>query len=96
MATLKDIQTLADELTQVAPPPIRPIGVNFVGTNGRWKAETVGSGLYALRAEYDLANGETVTIKMNDEIVGFPSTIVPAIKFSIMVANSSKFFWSIR
>jgi hypothetical protein len=96
MATLKDIQILADELTQVAPPPARPKGVNFVGANGRWKAETVGSGLYALRAEYDLADGETITIRMDDEMVGFPSTIIPAIKFSIMLASCNQFFWSIR
>jgi hypothetical protein len=96
MTTLKEIQILADELTQVSPPPARPKGANFVGTNARWKAETVGGGMYALRAEYDLANNEVVVMKINDEIVGFPSALVSAIKFSIMLASCNKYFWSLR
>ena len=96
MATLKDIQILADELTQVSPPPARPKGVNFIGTNGRWKVETVGTGMYALRAEYDLADGEVVVVKINDEIVGFPSALVSAIKFAIMLSSCDKYFWSVR
>jgi hypothetical protein len=96
MATLKDIQILADELTQLSPPPARPKGVNFIGTNGRWKVETVGTGMYALRAEYDLADGEVVVVRINDEILGFASALVSAIKFSIMLSSCDKYFWSAR
>lgn len=96
MATLKEIQILADELTELAPPPTRPKGVNFFGTNGRWKVEAVGTGMYALRAEYDLADGEVVVVKINDEIIGFPSALVSAIKFAIMLASCNKYFWSVR
>lgn len=96
MATLKDIQILADELTQISPPPTRPKGVNFVGSNGRWKVETVGTGMYALRAEYDLADGEVVVVRMNDEIIGFPTALVSAIKFAIMLASCETYYWSIR
>ena len=96
MATLKEIQILADELTQVSPPPARPKGANFIGTNGRWKVETVGTGMYALRAEYDLADGEVVVVKITDEIIGFASAFVSAIKFAIMLASCDKYYWSIR
>lgn len=96
MATLKEMQILADELTQVSPPPTRPKGVNFIGTNGRWKVETVGTGMYALRAQFDLADGEVVIVRIQDEIIGFPSALISAMKFAIMLASCDKFLWAVR
>lgn len=94
MATLNELQILADELTQISPPPKQPKGVNFIAENdGRWVIERTGAGMYAVRAEYKLAD-ETRTIKMEHEMTGYPNSLMSALKFAIMISTSSTFFWS--
>ena len=95
MATLNDLQILADELTQVSPPPQQPKGVNFIAEqNGRWVIVRTGAGMYAVRAEYKLADDDTRTIKMEHEMTGYPNSLVSALKFATMIASASTFYWS--
>lgn len=95
MATLNDLQILADELTQVSPPPQQPKGVNFISeNNGRWVIERTGAGMYAVRAEYKLADDDTRTIKIEHEMTGYPNSLVSALKFAIMIGNAQTHYWS--
>ena len=95
MATLNDLQILADELTQISPPPKQPKGVNFIAeNNGRWVIVRTGAGMYAVRAEYTLLDQVARTIKMEHEMTGYPNSLVSALKFAIMIASASTFFWS--
>lgn len=95
MATLNDIQILADELTLVSPPPAKPKGVNFTPTgNGRWIVQRTGAGMFALRAEYPISQNETCVIKIDSEITGYPNALISALKFAIMIAKSSTYFWA--
>ena len=95
MATLNDLQILADELTQVSPPPQQPKGANFIAQNsGRWVIARTGAGMYAVRAEYTMLDEEVRTIKIEHEITGYPNSLVSALKFAIMIASASTFYWS--
>jgi hypothetical protein len=95
MTTSSDLQLLCDELTQIFPPPQNPKGVNFVeeGT-GRWVIARVGSGMYAVQAEYKDHRGGTIQVKMENQITGFAPAVMTALKFSISVADSHRYGWS--
>lgn len=95
MATLNDLQLLADELSEVAPPPTKPQGLNFVVPNsGKWKVQRTGAGMYAIRAEYQVNEHETRIVKMENEMTGYPTALMSALKFAVMIANASTYYWS--
>lgn len=94
MTTIEQLQVLADELTDVFPPPKVPLGVNSViaGT-GKWRVMRIGGGCYAVRIEYQRSDGTTVTVKSSEEIVGYPSNVTTAIRFALQMGNASRHFW---
>lgn len=97
MSSIADrLQKLADELTEVSPPPPRPMGMNFiVPDSGRWVVVKVGSGMYAIRPEYDDTRGQKVIVTHNGEVRGFAPAIETALKFAISIGASSRHHWSV-
>lgn len=92
--TTQQLQNLCDELTEVAPPPPRPLGLNTpVVAGGKWIAVRFGGGAYAIRAQYQTVDGKTITVKMEDEIRGFPNGLISAIRFTINLAKSHRLYW---
>lgn len=94
MTTSSDLQVLCDELTILLPPPAKPRGVNFIeaGT-GKWTIARVGSGLYAVRAEYKDTRGGSIEVKVENEITGYAPAVTTALKFAVSVAGSSRHNW---
>jgi hypothetical protein len=94
MTTIKELQILADELTQLLPPPIRPQGVNLVvaGT-GRWKIVPIGSGSYAMRIEYEHPDGDTFIVRAEKEIAGFPSSLRQSLDFMVTLHTATRHQW---
>ena len=92
--TTQQLQNLCDELTEVSPPPTRPLGINapIIGA-GRWIAVRFGGGAYAIRAEYNTTDGKKITVKMENELRGFPNGLVSAIRFTIELAKSHRHYW---
>lgn len=90
---IERLQKLADELTEVAPPPKKPNGIDEGLKNGRWVVQRTGIGMYAIRAEYETTNNTIVTIRIDDEMRGFANSLVTAIKFSIQIASSTRHYW---
>lgn len=89
------LQKLADELTKVSPPPPRPKGLNYVvPETGRWVVAKVGSGMYAIRPEYDDTRGHKIVATHNGEIRGFAPAIETALRFAISIATSTRHYWS--
>lgn len=87
------LQKLADELTEVAPPPKSPHGLNMAVKRGRWIVQKVGAGMYAIRAEYQTEQNTAVVVKIDDEMSGFAKALVTAMKFAIQIASSSRHYW---
>ena len=78
-STIEQLQKLADDLTEVSPPPIQPIGLNGVlPHSGKWIVVKVGSGLYAVRPEYEDGLGGVIVGKHNDEVKGFAPAVMTA------------------
>lgn len=95
MTTLNDIQILADELTECSPPPAQPKGLNFVVVgSGKWIVARTGAGIYAIRAEYKVSEGETRIVKMENELVGYPNALVSALNFAITIGSASTYYWA--
>ena len=93
---VEQLQVLADELTEVSPPPPKPKGLNFVvAGSGRWVVVKSGSGMFAIRPEYDDGRGGRVVATHNGEIRGFAPAIKTALMFAISIANSSRHYWSV-
>lgn len=94
MATSTDLQVLCDELTTLLPPPTKPKGVNFIeaGT-GKWIIARVGSGMYAVRAEYKDTRGGSIEVKVENEITGYAPAVTTALKFAVSVAGSGRHSW---
>jgi len=95
MATLIDLQLLADKLTLVAPPPqdLTNGKDQFVRGSGRWKVEMVGGGFYAVRIEYDTTQNQKVVMKANQELRGFSQNLEQSLKFAEFVANPHRHHW---
>ena len=95
MSNLKELEMLAGRLTEVMPPPLRPMGVNkVVDGSGRWKVVRIGAGQYAIRAEYDDNEGGQVEVRMANEVRGYVGSVAIALRFSISVAEAGKLYWS--
>ena len=95
MATLKDLQILADKLTIVAPPPqdLTNNKDQFIVGSGRCKVEMVGAGFYAVRIEYDTTQNQKVVMKANQELRGFSESLAQSLKFAEFVANPHRHHW---
>lgn len=94
-STIEQLQKLADDLTEVSPPPIQPIGLNGVlPHSGRWIVVKVGSGLYAVRPEYEDGLGGVIVGKHNDEVKGFAPAVMTALRFAISICSASSHRWS--
>lgn len=97
MASIIELQVLADRLTELAPPPALPKGVNMIAPNtGRWVVKRVGAGFYALRAHYDHTDPEVVEpieVTIANELRGYPSTMATALHFSVTVLDSPRHQW---
>ena len=95
MATLTEIQFLADRLTEVSPPPAQPKGINFVIVgSGKWVVARSGAGMYAIRAEYTDDQAATRVIKIENELTGYPTTLISALKFAITIGSASTYYWA--
>ena len=95
MATLNDLQILADKLTKISPPPqdLTNGKDKFIVGSGRWKVEMVGAGFYAVRIEYDTTQNKKVVMKAKQELRGFADTLAQSLKFAEFVANPSRHHW---
>jgi hypothetical protein len=95
MATLSQLQILADKLTKVSPPPqdLTNGKDQFVKGSGRWKVEMVGAGFYAVRIEYDTTQNKKVVMKANHELRGFSENLAQSLKFAEFVAQPSRHYW---
>lgn len=92
---ISKLQKLADELTVHAPPPPQPKGLNYIVPNsGKWVVVKVGSGMYAVRPEYETTNGEKIIATRNGETRGFPNSIEASLRFAISVTTASRFYWA--
>lgn len=67
---------------------------NIVPNSGKWTVQKVGSGMYAVRPEYQTKDGEIIVATRNGEIKGFPNTIETSLRFAISVTTSSRFYWA--
>jgi hypothetical protein len=94
MTTHSDLQVLADQLTELTPPPTQPLGLNNAkpGT-GKWKVVPIGAGGYALRIEYENLDGGLVIGRADPEISGFASNIRQSLSFMLSVTRASRFYW---
>jgi hypothetical protein len=95
MATLIDLQLLADKLTKVAPPPqdLTSDKHKFIVGSGRWKVEMVGGGFYAVRIEYDTTQNQKVVMKAERELRGFSQNLAQSLEFAEFVANPNRHHW---
>jgi hypothetical protein len=95
MATLIDLQLLADKLTLVAPPPqdLKNGTDQFVQGSGRWKVEMVGAGFYAVRIEYETTQNKKVVMKAEQELRGFSQNLAQSLEFAEFVANPHRHHW---
>jgi hypothetical protein len=95
MATLSDLQKLADKLTKVSPPPQDLTnGIDtFVVGSGRWKVEMVGAGFYAVRIEYTTTQNKKIVMKANQELRGFYDTLSQSLRFAEFIAEASRHHW---
>ena len=94
-STIEQLQKLADELTEVSPPPIQPIGLNgALPHSGKWIVVKVGLGLYAVRPEYEDGLGGVIVGKHNDEVKGFAQVVMTALRFAISISSASRHRWS--
>lgn len=96
MTTTRELQLLADELTDVFPPPksIAPQQLPTVG-HGKWKVVPIGAGSFALRVEYTDAEGESVVMRAEREIAGFPNTLRQSLEFMLSIYSSTRHGWHI-
>lgn len=96
MTTTKELQRLADELTDAFPPPptIAPRQLAVVG-RGRWKVVPIGGGSFALRIEYTDTRGNEVIMRAEREIAGFPNTLRQSLEFMLSVYSSTRYGWHI-
>lgn len=89
-----DLEELVAELNLVYPPPAKLSGVeNTVPGSGRWVLGRVGSGVYAVRAEYTRLDGSTVRAKSEHEVVGFPAAIASSLRFTIGLMSATRHGW---
>lgn len=94
MTTMKELQLLADGLTELLPPPASPKGVQSVKSGtGRWTIVPIGSGSYALRIEYRDRENNVVTVRAEREIAGFPSTLRQSLEFMLSVHSATRHHW---
>jgi hypothetical protein len=94
MTTISDLQVLADELTELTPPPTQPRGLNTaIAGTGRWKVVPIGGGGYALRIEYDDHINGTIIGRADPEISGFASMLRQSLAFMVSVNKASRFHW---
>jgi hypothetical protein len=94
MATINELNLLVEQLNEVLPPPSKLAGiVNTIPGSGRWVLAKVGSGAYAVRAEFTTISGDTVIAKQQTEIVGFPKTVAMSLRFTINTATAGKHYW---
>lgn len=95
MATLSDLQILADKLTLASPPPhdLTNGSDRFIVGSGKWKVEMVGAGFYAVRIEYDTTQNKKVVMRASQELKGFADGLVQSLKFAEFVANPSRHHW---
>lgn len=96
MTTTRDLQLLADELTEVFPPPhtVAAQQLAIVG-RGKWKIVPIGGGSFALRIEYTDSRGEEVVMRAEREIAGFPNTLRQSLEFMLSVYSSTRYGWHI-
>lgn len=88
------LDDLAATLTQVAPPPPSPQGLELPpGAVGKWVIESVGAGFYALRAHYALANGDVIVGQPVRELAGRPQALEMALDFSVNLARATRLEW---
>jgi hypothetical protein len=99
MTTISEVEILLDELTISSPPPPLPLGVSDEHSirrgSGKWVVVPVGVGIYAIRVEYDLDDGKKLQVKVPDEVRGAPQAISMAVRFSLQLANSHRFYWQV-
>jgi hypothetical protein len=95
MATLLDLQLLADKLTKVAPPPqdLPSDKYKFIVGSGRWKVEMVGAGFYAVRIEYETTQNQKIVMKADRELRGFSQNLAQSLEFAEFVANPNRHHW---
>lgn len=95
MATLIDLQLLADKLTKVAPPPqdLTNGKDQFIVGSGKWKVEMVGAGFYAVRIEYDTTQNKKIVMKADRELRGFSQNLAQSLEFAEFVANPHRHHW---
>jgi hypothetical protein len=94
MATISELENLADRMTEVMPPPTKASGtINILPGTGRWVIAKTGAGTYALRIEYTTANGGTVTVRQQTELKGFADNLAQAMRFTIEVATANRHHW---
>lgn len=94
MATITELEILADQLTEVVPPPTNPKGqANTIPGTGRWVIAKTGAGTYALRIEYDTASGAKLVVRQQTELKGFADTLAQAMRFTIEVATADRHHW---
>jgi hypothetical protein len=94
MTTISELQILADELTELLPPPTRPAGVNLVVVgSGKWKIVPVGSGSYAMRIEYEHPDGHSFVVRSEKEIAGFPNALRQSLEFMVTLHTATRHHW---
>jgi hypothetical protein len=94
MATISELENLAEQMTQTLPPPERPqTKLNIMPGTGRWVIAKTGAGTYALRIEYTTAGGGTVTVRQQTELKGFADALAQAMRFAIEVATAHRHSW---
>jgi hypothetical protein len=96
MATTPNINLdeLVDQLNAVYPPPIELCAaMNPLAGSGRWVLHRVGAGLYAVRAEYKLADGSTVQARQGNEMVGLPSGLATSLRFTLGIVGATRHEW---
>jgi hypothetical protein len=94
MTTIKELQVLADGLTKLMPPPALPPNVQTVKSGtGRWAIVPIGSGSYALRIEYKDKDNNTITVRAEREITGFPSSLKQSLEFMLSVHSATRHRW---
>lgn len=94
MASISELQNLADKLTETMPPPLRPLGIDRADLrDGRWVVVRAGVGMFAVRAEYTTGQNEKIMVRHDDEILGYPQSIISALRFAVRVAESHRHYW---
>lgn len=92
-----EIDALVAELTQLMPPPKTLQGVTVpIDATRSWFIEDVGGGFLALRARYVCnVTGNVVNAEPTNEIVGRPTSLLTALRFTVDLARAStaRFDW---